>query len=140
MSVSFWPAIDETGKPYVSWDAVEDATINLANANARDLLVYLGFLDTEDLLYGSHSVQDLRAKCARKLWDEVRNKDPSIPAWNSKTSKEPPPAILGDLMGIKGPRVVYAGRRPNYLQDRCKALLKVCDWAASNGASYIAWG
>lgn len=100
--------------------------LNLNGSNALDLLRWLG-LPAEE--YGEHSAADLAARCQRRLWEADRNHDPAIPA-----AEEGGP-------GTGQCRVIYVGRRPDYLREKAADLLKLAEQARATGeGAVITWG
>lgn len=143
MSVTFsFSDLDATpcracGQPYRLHRRVEDGLrlcpgqtedtfyeLNLSNANARDLLDWLG-LPAE---YGEVPVADLIARCRRRLWDEQRNHDPALPG-----SEEGGPDT-GRC------RVIRVERPADYLRQRTEDLLKLAELAQAAGETTITWG
>lgn len=96
-----------------------DVEVNMANANARDWLRWMG-LPPDDA--GQISARDLAARCRRRLWDENRNHDPAVEGAEYKA-----PGFA---------RLVACDRRPNYLRERTEQMLKICEKA---GDRLIAW-
>ena len=94
MSISFWTRDEAEG-------------LNLSNANACDLLRWLGY-EAEPV--GTLRAGDLAARCRRRLWPEPRNQDPAIP---------------GSVDG----RMIDAGRPADYLRDRTARLLAIAECA-----------
>lgn len=97
-----------------------EAEINVSNANAANLLRWIG-LDSEDLC-GSMPAAEMAPLLRRRLWDEDRNHDPAIEA---EEVAEPGSA-----------RVIHSGRRPGYIRGRCAELLALCERA---GKWMIVW-
>lgn len=87
--------------------------INLCNANARDLLDWLG-IPHQDLC-GQIKGTELAAKCQRRLWNEPRNHDPG-----KITVEEETPG---------GARVIQCGRDRDYLWARTHWLLSMAERA-----------
>jgi hypothetical protein len=90
--------------------------MNLANANALELLAWLG---VEQDWCGTLDAADLAARCRRRLWDESRNHDPMRPAesWS----------------GAQGCRVIVAERREGYLREQTGRLLAIAEQAQRDG-------
>ena len=88
--------------------------LNLANANACDLLAWLA-LPVEP--YGAVSARELAARCRRRLWEVERNHDPERPAFEQ-----------GNF--------INCGRRPGYLRERTAELLRLAELA---GDALIEW-
>jgi hypothetical protein len=103
----------ETGEGYV----------NLANANARELLQWLD-LDDDPSLLGECKASELRARCMRRLWDVKRNHDP---ARDGSYSQEPGHAAF-----------IVGGRAPDYLRGKCAALLALIKDVPDE--TLITWG
>ena len=102
MSVTFWTG-DESA-----------AGLNLSNANAADLLAWLGY--ERDELAGELAGSDLAARCRRRLWPEARNIDPGR---ETVTHASPGCAT-----------VIECGRPQGYLRDRAAQLLKLAESGA----------
>ncbi len=102
MSVTF------SARGYRSAANDTEAWINLANANAADLLEWLGY--PREPLYGSLDARELAARCRRRLWPEARNVDPALPSH------------------VEG-RFIFCGRRPAYLRERTAELLAIAERA-----------
>jgi hypothetical protein len=98
-----------------------DSEINMSNANAGDLLVWVG-LPNE--YCGNVSASDLAPILRRRLWDESRNHDA---------------ATSGEESGGPGTgqcRMISMGRTSGYLRQRCEQLLATCERA---GDRLIVW-
>ena len=98
-----------------------DAEINMANDNALDLLRWLGL--TVDYC-GDVPALELAPILRRRLWDVDRNHDAAIP---------------GEQTGGPGTeecKMIYNGREPGYLRQRCEQLLATCERA---GDRLIVW-
>jgi hypothetical protein len=100
-----------------------DNYLNVSNANACDLLRWLGvdFDDTD--LCGQISAPMLARRCRERLRLIADNIDPAIP----------PRERVGD----NGARFVYCGRSEGYLHDRCEELLVLAEAA---GDGHIVYG
>jgi hypothetical protein len=92
--------------------------INLANANARDLLGWLGY--EPHPLWGELAARELAARCRRRLWDVARNQDPARPGFTGR--------------GVLGCRCIVGGRDGGYLRERTVRLLAMADRAGEDGA------
>lgn len=95
--------------------------INLSNANALDLLGWLGLPRAE---WGEHPAADLAARAQRRLWDEARNHDPALPP------QEDAPAGHA--------RMVFGGRDAGYLRRRAGEILALARRAPAGGL--VCWG
>ena len=102
--------------------------LNMANANAEELFQWLGLcvgLWNGDQVPASKLVPI----CRRRLWDEERNHDPGLP------SREEGGPGTGQC------RTIFCGRPPDYLRERTKQLLEVCEKALElHPESKIYWG
>ncbi len=108
MSITFWS------------DGVEDDEgLNLSNANACDLLVWLGY---EPDYAGELDAGDLAARCRRRLWPEARNLDPARPTVETG--------------GDGRVRMVECGRPEGYLRQRTAQLLALADRARGGRVLY----
>jgi hypothetical protein len=100
--------------PYPSCEICVNINLNMANANALDLLQWVGIpLD----YCGAVKATELAAACRRRLWDEPRNHD-----------KEITPVNTGNYTDF--------GREADYLRRRTADLLKVAEKA---GDHYVSW-
>jgi hypothetical protein len=99
----------------------EDRYVNLNNANAADVLRWLG-LPAADL-YGEVPARELGALCRRRLWDEARNHDDGVRPY--------------ELTGAQGARAIFFGREPGYLRRRAADLLALAELA---GEGTVRWG
>jgi hypothetical protein len=64
-----------------NWETGE-GFVNLANGNAREVLLWLGYA-VEDL-WGELHAKELAARCRRRLWNEPRNHDPEKPGFEGR--------------------------------------------------------
>lgn len=111
-------AKDEKAPDMFTCDDCTDTEMNLANVNAMEFIHWLGI--TADY---SLPATEVAALCRRRLWDEKRNHDPL---------KE------GDEYKVEnGPHVIISERRPGYLREKTKIMLRICEKA---GDRLIAWG
>jgi hypothetical protein len=137
MSITFFPATTE-GRPLLrcTCDLEGPAAllmtcarckseVNLCNANAFDLLQWLGLTPAS---LGDFPARELAARCRRRLWDEARNHDPALAADDRL-------AALGGPAG--GAQVVMQDRRPGYLRHQTERLLAV---AQAAGDGLVCWG
>lgn len=86
--------------------------LNLANANARDLLEWLR-VPHDPSLYGVLPAKDLAVLCRRRLWPEFSSRD---------TGRE---TVIDQRPGMA--TIVLGGRDPDYLQRRTRQLLELCE-------------
>jgi len=99
------------------------AEVNMGNANALDLLAWLG-LPVD--YCGDVPAPELAPVLRRRLWDESRNHDA---------------AMSGDeraeALGVEqAPNMITCGREAGYLRQRCEQLLATCERA---GDRLIVW-
>lgn len=92
-----------------------DRSMNLANGNALDLMVWVGIAVDEYNLYGDIPARELAALCRRRLWPEERNFDPEILDRSEK--------------GMRGATLVFCGRPAGYLRSRTEQLLVIAERA-----------
>jgi hypothetical protein len=97
-----------------------DNFLNLANANARDLLGWLGYDPNE--LSGRIPGPQLARRCRERLRLIVGNVDPGRPTTERR--------------GETGCRVVFFGRHQGYLYDRCEQLLRLAEQAGERAIVY----
>ena len=97
-----------------------ETEINLSNANAANLLSWLG---VELSLFDTIDARTLAAKCRRRLWDEKRNHDAAIPGY---TDKAPGRSTL-----------IYNGRSSGYLREKTYLILAI---ALKAGDHSVSWG
>ncbi len=88
-----------------------------------DAFALLRWLDLEPAEYGYLVIQDLKARCRRRLWPEPRNFDPAIPASSEH-------AVGGRL------RVVVAGRPAGFLRTKTAQLLALAERAPEGHILY----
>jgi hypothetical protein len=135
MTITFFPANAE-GRPLIRCTCDLDgpaellmscdrckSEVNVCNANARDLLHWLGLPVDE---YGQVPASDLAARCRRRLWDEPRNHDAAVSADDRLAAT----GLAAD------DRVVMQGRRPGYLRHQTERLLAV---AVVAGDGLVCW-
>jgi hypothetical protein len=121
MSITFYAKVPGVAVDYDE----DDASLNMSNSNALDLLGWLGFIEAD--YCGDVMASDLAALCRRRLWPEARNVDPALPA---VVDKKPGRATF-----------VVCGRDAGYLQARTTQLLTLCEKAlAQNPSALIVWG
>jgi hypothetical protein len=97
-----------------------DNYLNLADANARDLLRWLGY-DPGDLC-GHLPAPALARRCQERLRLIVGNIDPARPPTERRAAN--------------GCRVFYSGRPEGYLHDRCEQLLLLAEAAGEQEIIY----
>ena len=116
-----WEREEETPEQFSC--AVCDAEINMGNANALDLLAWLGLpVDYS----GEVPAPELAPVLRRRLWDESRNHDAGVSADERAAA-----------MGVEqSPRMITCGREAGYLRQRCEQLLATCERA---GDRLIVW-
>ena len=120
----------------VDWEGGSNC-LNVANANGRDLLQWLG-LPCEELV-GSVPAAELAARCRRRLWDEARNRDPEVPttdSWSGRLTVIDSDGSERVVGGEPGLRVIYCGRPADYLRSQTERRLALAQLA---GAEPIEW-
>lgn len=96
---------------------------NLSNANARDLLAWIGLPESYyDDLCGELDAHATAARCRRRLWPEARNLDAEKPG---HVDAAPGRATLIDC-----------GRDAGYLQERTRWLLALCERAGDRAITF----
>lgn len=119
--------IQVEGSRYCDADGNPDDSVgmNLANANARDLLDWIGYGDV-DLWTGSGLLlaRDVAVQCRQSLRLCAGNVDRARP---SASSGGP---------GTGRCRIVVAGRREGYLMDRVEQLLVLAEKAGDGFLTY----
>lgn len=99
-------------------DGSDSEGMNLANANARLLLEWIGYPgDPWDL--DKLPAAEVAARCRRRLWPEGRNHDQGDPGSDTKLPGEP--------------RVIDCGRREGYLEEKTALLLAMAKEAGPEG-------
>lgn len=92
--------------------------MNLANANARLLLEWIGYPgDPWDL--DKLPAAEVAARCRRRLWPEARNHDPGRAG--------------SEEQGDQGARLIDCGRREGYLEEKTALLLAIATEAGPEG-------
>ena len=95
--------------------------MNMANANAAELFAWIK-LDVSLWESKPMKAKSIAPLCRRRLWGEKRNYDPALPAYENG-------------------RVIFCGRRENYLRQQTALLLAVCERAMDlNAEAEIYWG
>jgi hypothetical protein len=97
-----------------------DRYLNLANANARDLLRWLGYAPCD--LNGLIPGPELASRCRERLRLIAGNIDPA--------------RLPSEWRGANGCRVLYFGRHEGYLHDRCEQLLLLAEAAGERNIVY----
>lgn len=136
MSVTFCITVDSYGRPLLrcaceilrdeearDFDdrtcAACNASLNMNNRNAADLIAWLGIEGSLTLcMHGSIGAGELAAKCRRRLWPEEFNNDPALPPV------------------VKSERAIECGREANYLRTRTRDLLVI---AVMAGDHFVSW-
>lgn len=93
--------------------------INLTNANAAELLRWLG---VESECHGAIGAKELAARCRRRLWNETRNHDPGVAGFVETAPNRA--------------TVIYNGRREGYLREKTTLLLALAEQA---GDEQVGW-
>ena len=104
-------------------EAAKEPSLNLANVNAVDLVLWLGYSRAEvdrEPGYLRLNARDVAARCRRRLWPERRNFDAG-----RDTS-------VDHARGCA--TVIDCGRRPGYLREKTEQLLAI---AAAAGDGFV---
>ena len=109
-------AKDESAPDQFSCE-VCDHELNVSNANARDLLAWLGLVADSELC-GDIDARELAAKCRRRLWEESRNHDAAVAGFEDKREGRA--------------TMIDCGRSADYLRERTAQLLSVAEFAGDN--------
>lgn len=124
MSITFYPAVNEEGKPMFRCQdsdnlecSCEACTqfMNLSNFNAADFLRWLDLYTPR--LTGVIKASEIVARCKRRLWPEARNSDPGTET-------------------VQKDKLILYGRPEGYMQEKCEQMIRLCE---ETRAEWIAW-
>ncbi len=119
MSVTFYIAGEEIDFE-ADWPRDDDPSpkfLNLANANAVDLLRWLGYETDGRDLYGALLPGDLRARCQRRLAPTPKNVSDDLPR------------AYVERHNAAGGRVIQCERQMGYLREKTTKLLAIAERA-----------
>jgi hypothetical protein len=131
MSIDFYPVLYDAKHdifciPESARAALDENSMNVSNANGRDLLDTLNINSS----FGVKPVEDFAALLAERRQTDLLARNGLVSAAVPSTV-DPSPGRM---------TLIDCGRRPGYIENRLRDLTELVQKARTLGATHISWG